>query len=60
MKGYRTIILAALQILAGLINEVTQAVTAMPTDANIALIVSGIIFAVMRVITSTPIGKQSE
>jgi hypothetical protein len=59
LKGYRTLILAVLQFAAGVIAISTDAVTILPEDVGLPLIISSVVFAVMRFVTNTPVLKSS-
>lgn len=58
MKGWRTIVIAAAGVVIGVGNEVTQIVSSLPEAANWTLVASSVLFAVLRVVTTTPIFKQ--
>jgi len=58
MKGYRTIAVAVITAIIGAGNEALDITSALPQEANVVLVASGIVFAVLRYATTTPIGKS--
>lgn len=58
MKGYRTLLVAFLTILSGLLAQTDWDVFLNDPKAGAVAIVSGIIMVVCRVVTTTPIGKS--
>lgn len=60
LKGYRTVIVAVLTIIAGLTELVGLFDIVFPGSSGLILLLAGIATLILRYITDTPIGVSTE
>jgi hypothetical protein len=58
MKGYRTLLFSLAVAVVGVLQSFDWATVVPPEHAGIALTVVGVISAVLRFLTSTPVGEK--
>ena len=56
MKGYRTLLFSLAVAVVGVLQSFDWATVVPPDQAGIALTIIGVVGAVLRVLTSTPVG----
>lgn len=58
LKGWKTIILSAALAGGGVLQSTDAATIVPPGDTGTAMVITGILVGVLRVLTDTPLGKK--